>query len=336
MLHLSGSIPSSVFRCAMGTAMAVVLASSAAAQTDDFISRFRQGQQLRAENRFADARTVYHDLLRDIRQQSSNCRREGLVLDNLALDEQDIGDYAAAETAYNHALTALQGLPADDSLVIGLRIHLAELYIAENRPDDAEPLLRQTLVTLRSSTIQQPMELSVTDEDLAVVCIMRRKFAKAESLLREAQALIENARGENDSKLTSSLLTYAGLLTREQRYSEAIAPAERAWQILSADASHVPTPFLASTLSVLAAVYYHAGRVEDAEPCARKCVEMAEKSLGAQHPRMGLYYSNYAVILKAAGRRNEAKAVQKKADEIREQNPSSSTGGYTVNVASLH
>jgi tetratricopeptide (TPR) repeat protein len=315
--------------------MAAALASSATAQPDDFISRLHQGQQLRAHNRFGEARTVYQDLLRDVRKSSSNGRLEGLVLDDLAQDEQDRGDYAAAETAYNHGLAAVQGLSADDAVPIGLKTHLAELYIAENRPEDAEPILRQSLAALRSSTTRDPMALSVTSEDLAVVCIMRRKFAEPEPLLREAQALIENAGGQNDSRLTSSLLTYAGLLTTEHRYSEAIAPAERAWQILSSNPSSVATPYLASALGVLAAVYYYAGRLEDAEASAHKCVEMAEASLGTRHPRMVLYYTTYAVILKVAGRKNEAKVFRKKADEITEQNPSSGAGGYTVNAASL-
>ena len=257
------------------------------------------------------------------------------MLDNLALDEQDRGDYPAAETAFNHGLTALQGQPADDSVLIAMKTHLSELYIAENRPDDAEPILRQSLAALRSSATRDPIAMSTASEDLAVVCIMRKKLAEPEPLLREAQALIENAGGQNDSRLASSLLTYAGLLTTEHRYDEAVVPAERAWQILSSHPSHVQTPYLASALSVLTAVYYHAGRPEDAEASAKRCVEMAEASLGPKHPRMVLYYANYAVILKQNGRKDEAKVIRKKADEITEQNPSSSAGGYTVNVASL-
>jgi hypothetical protein len=172
-------MPGSILRCALGTVIAAALASSAAAQPDDFIGRLRQGQQLRAHNRLADARTVYRDLLRDVREHPSNSRLEGLVLDNLALDEQDRGDYAAAETAYNHGLAAVQGLPADDYVLIGLKTHLSELSIAENRPEDAEPILRQSLAALRSSTTRDPMALAVTSEDLAVVCIMRRKFRGA-------------------------------------------------------------------------------------------------------------------------------------------------------------
>lgn len=159
-------------------------------------------------------------------------------------------------------------------------------------------------------------------------------FAEPEPLLRQAQALIENARGENDSKLTSSLLTYAGLLATEHRYSEAIAPSARG-KFLNSNPSHVPTPYMASALSVLAAVYYRAGRLDAAQSSAQKCVEMAEASLGTRHPRMVLYYTNYAAILKLAGRKNEAKVFRKKAEEIMGQNPSSGTGGYTVNVASL-
>lgn len=323
-------------RCVWGTVMAAVLTGSADAQTADFAERLLKGQQLRAHDRFAEALTVYQDLLRDVRKEMPDHRFEALVLDNLALDEADSGDYAAAETAFNHGLAAVHAQPADDPILIALKTHLAELYIAEIRAEDAEPLLRQSVAALRGSTSPDHKPLAVANEDLAVVCIMRRKLDEPEALLRESQALIENQFGPNDSKLTSGLMTYAGLLTAQRRYGEAVAPAEHAWQILSTCTIHIPKPYLASALSVLSAVYYHVGRAVEAESYALKSVNMAQASLGPQHPRLGFYLANYAVILKTLGRKNEAKAMQKKADEILDQNPSSATRGYTVNVASLH
>ena len=68
---------------------------------------------------------------------------------------------------------------------------------------------------------------------------------------------------------------------------------------------------------------------------ARESVEVGEASLGPVHPRLGLYLANYASILRWAGHKSQAKVIQKRADEIMEQHPSHSSGGYTVNVASL-
>jgi tetratricopeptide (TPR) repeat protein len=324
-----------VTRSACGTAFAVALIAGAAAQTASFSERLTQGQQLRNHDRFADARTVFRALLQDLRKDGSNHRFEALVLDNLAQDEQDTGDYAAAETAFNHGLAAAHAEKADDPIVTGLQTHLAELYIAESRSDEAEPLLRRTVASLRSATPRDPVALAIANEDLAVVCIMRHKFVEPEGLLREARTLIESQGGPSDPRLIASLLTYAGLLTAQHRYDDAIEPAERAWSLVKGSTMLIPKPYLASASSVLGAVYYHTGRLADAESYARKSVELAEESLGPQHPRLGLYLANYAVILKQAGRKNEAKAIQKRADQIFEANPSSGSGGYTVNAAAL-
>jgi tetratricopeptide (TPR) repeat protein len=124
------------------------------------------------------------------------------------------------------------------------------------------------------------------------------------------------------------------LLTAEHRYAEAVVPAERAWQILQASPIAIPRPYLASALGVLGMVYHHTGRTAEAKSYARQAVDMAEASLGPQHPRLGLYLANYAAILKQAGHRSEAKAIRKRADEIRDQNPAAGTG-YTINVAAL-
>ncbi len=317
--------------CALGLA---ALAGIAAAQTDDFALRFAQGEILRGHDRYADARQLHAGLLRDVRNAHFDHRFEAQVLDNLAQDDQDCGDYAAAETAFNHGLATIAGRNADDPIVISLKTHLAELYLAENRPEDAEPLLRQSIDALRVASIPDPVGLSVVDEDLAVVRIMRHKLDATEALLREAQALLEEHLGPDSPGLSASLLTYGGLLMAQHRYTDAIEPAEYAWKILNNGPAFVPKPYRASALSVLAGIYYHADRLNEAADCARQSIDLAEASLGARHPRVGFYLANYAAILKKLGRKTEAKAAQKRAESILDENPSPGAGN-TVNVASL-
>jgi ATP/maltotriose-dependent transcriptional regulator MalT len=319
-----------------GTVLAAILAGSAAAQTADFSKRLIEGQRLRDRAQFAEARTVYQALLRDVRQNPSERDFEALVWAYLGVNEQDSGDYGAAETAYNHGLAAVHSQTADNAILAALETHLAELYIAEGRADDAEPMIRQAVAALRSSATPDRVSLATANEDLAVVCIMRRKLSpEPEALLRQSQTLLESVYGPEDPRVTSSLLTYAGLMTEHRRYAEAVVPAEHAWQILDAHSPSVPKAYLASALNVMAAVYYHTGRRDKAESCARKSVDLATSSIGPTHPRLGLYLANFAFILKSAGHKNEAKAVQKQADAILNHSPVSGSGGYTVNIASL-
>jgi tetratricopeptide (TPR) repeat protein len=306
------------------------------AQLASFTQRLVQVEQLRAHEHYGQALAALQSLLQDIRKEESDPRLEALVLDKIALNEQETGHYTSSEIAFNHVLDALSNEPADSALLITARMHLAELYIAEVRPADAEPILRQALQSEQASAKSIPMLRSVLNEDLAVTCIMQRKFSEPEALLRESQAIIAKEYGPADPRMASSLLTYAGMMTLQHRYSDAVEPAERALDILDHGPQPVPRPYRASALSVLAVVYYRVGRNAEAVDAALKSIELATASLGPKHPRLGIYLSNYATILKGSGRKNQAKAIERQAQEIRDQYPSSTSGGYTVSVLSLH
>jgi tetratricopeptide (TPR) repeat protein len=316
-------------------ALAAALACCAAAQTSGATERWAEGRQLRAQGRCDEARQVFVALLRDAQADAPDSRLVAVLLDDLGVDEEDCGNYAEAETAFNHALAAMQGSVADDPVPVALKTHLAELYTAEMRPEAADPLLRQATAALRSSAHPDRKALSLAYLDLVITCTMQRRFQEAETTLRQAQALLETEYGPNSPALAAGLLSYAGLLTSEHRYAEAVAPAERAWQILQASPAPFPKPYLASALDVLGTVYYHTGRTAEAKSCVRRCVELAEASLGPRHPRMGLYLSNYAVILKRAGSKREAKDVRKRAGKILAEPGSGASAGYTVNVGAL-
>jgi len=314
--------------------LACVWCCGTAAQTNDFYGRLFEGQKLRNSDKFAEALKVHQALLKDVQKVSGEPRLTALVFDNVAVDQEDCGNYASAETAFNQGLAVLPPSSSySDPVEANLKVHLSELYISENRPDDADGLLRQAREGLRQNSAES-LALAIVDEDLAVVCIMRHKMIEPEALLRQSQALIEKQFGPGSTKSVSSLLTYAGYLIKQHRYDDALDPAEAAWKILSKSPTPLPKPFLASAQSVRSAVFYHAGRIPEAEDCARQAVELAKASLGPDHPRLGFFLANYAVILKNEGRRSEAKAIQKEADAIQDRNPAIGAGD-TVNIASL-
>src|ERR1035441_9318756 len=299
-----------------GAVLAAALACAAAAQTAGSDGRLMEGQQLRALGRFAEAKAVFVSLLQDARKNSPDNRLVAIVLDNLGIDEQDSGDYAEAETSSNNGLAAFHATVADDPVPIALKTHLAELYIAEGRPEHAETLIRPVVAALRSSALPDTLALALAYEDLAVSCIMQHRFQEPETLLRQSQGLVETELGPDHPRLASGLLTFAALLTAQHRYSEAVAPAERAWKILRTSPMGIPKQNLAAAFSVMGAVLYHAGREGDAEECARRSVELADASLGPKHPRLALYLANYAVILKHGDHKSRAKEIRKRADEI--------------------
>lgn len=297
----------------------------------------RQAQELRSQGRFEEARKMLESLLPNFPKTDNERSFTAVLMDNLGLNELDRGNYAAAETYFNHALSAFHPVTAEDPTEIDLKTHLSELYIAEQRPEDAGGILRQVVATLHSGPMTDPLALSRAYDDLAVTYIMQRKYSEPETLLRQSMALVERAVGPDDPDIASSLLTYASLLMAEHRYSEAVESAERAWKIVHSGGP-APDGYVASAALVLSVAYDHVGRFGDAVENGGLSVSLLEKSLGPAHPRLALYLSNYAKILKHANRKKEAREVQKRADAILAEAPtveSGTGGGYTVNVAAL-
>jgi tetratricopeptide (TPR) repeat protein len=312
------------------------LAGSAlgAAGQQDNNDNLSEGRQLHGEGQYAAARARLTTALHDA-QTGSDTRTVAMIFDYLGVNEEDSGDYRQAETYFNHGLSTILAYSPYDPMLIDLQTHLAELYTAEMRPGDAEPMLRQTLGVLRRAASPNWFFVARADEDLAITCVMQRKYDESEKLLRQSQGIIESHLGPANPRLTNGLFTLAALLLAEHRYAEAVAPAERAWQILHTTNLPVNMADLATAWSALSTVYFRVGRMEEAVSFARQAVDWAEAVVGRNHPSVARCLRNYAYILKHTGRKNEAKEIQKRADEILKKLPSGAADGNTVNIAAL-
>ncbi len=316
-------------RCA---ALVAAFVYSAAAQTADPLGQLKQARHLRVQGRYTEAAPLFAAVLRDAQkaQQSSHFVAE--VLDDQGLNEYNAGNYGAAEIAFNHSLAMLKG---DDALINIVKTHLAELYLFEKRAAEADPLLRQVTASLRSAPVVDRQALALAYNDLAVACALLKKKPQPELLLREALGLLEDEYGPDNPMLISSLNPLSMLLLVERRYSEAVAPAERAWKMVQANEKEIADPDRASVLDILGQVYSHNGRLAEAADCARRASDLAEKVYGPDAVRLGQYLARYAGILNRADRKKEARPVQRRADAILAQASQPSGGGFTVSVSAL-
>jgi len=322
-------------RYALGAALVAALAFGAAADTSSAATQLAEGRQLRAQGRYAEAREVVNAVLNDEQRVRPDSRFVAVILDELGMDENNLGNYRESEMAFNRSLAILHTSALDDPAATGARIHLAELYLSERRAADADPLLRRAAAGLQSSAQPDCKALAAAYDDLAVACVMQRKHQEAETLLRQAQALLEAELGPDHPMLANSLVPLAGLLLAEHRYSEAVVPAERAWHNLQSASAGVAEPDLATVLNVLSVVYFRAGHTAEAESYGRQCIARAEAVFGPQHPSLGLYLANYAAILKQMGRKSQAKGIQQRADAILAQNARDNSGGHTISVDAI-
>jgi tetratricopeptide (TPR) repeat protein len=320
-------------RYAWGMIVVVVLACAASAQSSETV-RLLAAQRLYAQGQYTDARAMLTALLQESKNGAPDRRFRASLLDNLGLVNEGTGNYAEAERRFNDGLSTLRDEPAGNS--VDLKTHLAELYVREHRPQEAESLLRQAIDGAKSLSHTDPAALSEAYNDLAVACLMQREFRDAETFSRHAQTIIETQLDAYGPALAGSLLTYAQLLSDEHHFAAAIAPAEHALQILRASKPPIGKSYFAGALTAAGAIYFRAGHDAEAASCVREAIELAEQVLGSEHRRLGLYLANYAAILKHSGHKKEAQSIQKRSEEIMERYPAADdSGGYTVDVAAL-
>ncbi|HUB81454.1 MAG TPA: tetratricopeptide repeat protein [Bryobacteraceae bacterium] len=292
------------------------------------------GRGLHRQGSYDEARVKLAAALRDAQADGSDTRTVALILDCMGTNEEDSGDFRQAEVFLNRGLSLIHPYAPHDPVLIALETHLAELYMAEVRPEDAEQMLRHSLNALRRASHPEPGLLSVVERNLALTCVMLHRYEEADKLLREAQALLESELGPLHPRLASGLFAYASLLTAEHKYMEAVAPAERAWKILHGTSVPVGKVALASACSALSSIYFRAGRVAEASSLALQAANLEEEAAGPNHPAVAFYLQNYAYILRHTGHKKEAKTIQKRAGDISQHAPSLSVGD-TINIAAL-
>jgi tetratricopeptide (TPR) repeat protein len=303
-------------------------------QKADWEKRLAEGRTRRALGRYIEAEQVFKTLLREV-EGGGHDIFVASVLDNLALTEQDLGNFMAAESLLTRSLSILKKTGgAAEARVADVEGQLGEVYLEEGRPREAEPLFRRALEIRQNAPQPDAAGLSVSMADLAMVYKSEGKFHQAEALLLKALALLEERFGPDDPMVASALGPLGATLIREGRKKEALAVTERTWEILHKD-PRVAEPDLINTMNTLGMLYSLAGRFQEAEFFGREAVVKAETVYGPEHPRLGWHLANYAQILKRMGRKGEARAVEQRSAAILADSRHANPVRDTVNVNAL-
>jgi tetratricopeptide (TPR) repeat protein len=72
-----------------------------------------------------------------------------------------------------------------------------------------------------------------------------------------------------------------------------------------------------TSLNNLAWLYHNQGQYAKAEPLYQRTFAICEKAFGEDHPNVGVYMENYALLLRNMGRPDEAAPLESRARTIR-------------------
>ena len=194
---------------------------------------------------------------------------------------------------------------------------IGQIYQGYAEFDKAERLLRRALDLRTAAHGPEHPDVAESLDHLAALCAVQGDHAMADSLYRRAIAIYEKA-GLGASGEIASSLRGLGLLRRAQGVpAEGISLVRRALE-LQRDALGPDALAALETEGDLASLLYSTGGYAEAETLLLDLLRRYRATLGA-HPGTAQTLSDYAAVLSAQDRFEEAAAAHREALAIRRE-----------------
>jgi len=311
--------------------LALSLVSACPAADDGWSRRLELGRSLALQGRYQEAL----DALEQARvgaAESGSSEGQTIALNDLGLVYMEMHDLSASERCLRRSI-AMWG-PRGDQHALAPRINLAELYISRRQFAAAETVLHEAGdLAERNLGPNDPVTTAVF-LSLARIAFDRHDTGRALSLSNRALEAIRS-NPDSDPVRLASALENLGTIYRSQgkldeatrRFTEAGVALERldnprhpAWIDVLEDTGWIET------------VRRH---YPEAEARLQEAIALAEKTFGPVHPTVGRLLHEYAIVLRKAGRKAEAKKLMNRATSIERQTERDDGVLYTVDFRTL-
>lgn len=191
--------------------------------------------------------------------------------------------YDKAERMRKGALAMRETLYPETPILATTLNDLGEIYLAQGKYSEAEPVLKRALVIREKMDGQNDPDVAQTLQNLASVYLSRGNDYEAERLYRRALPIREECceafppgMSRDCCEMTGAILdSLASLCVSHNRYAEAESLYKR---VLFIREKYVGSehPDVARSLSSLAAIYYKQAKYDDAEPLLRRALAIQE------------------------------------------------------------
>lgn len=239
------------------------------------------------------------------------------ALYDLANIESQIGSAGQAESLYRVSLTMLGRLPSPDSADIweGMS-NVAEAQLNQGKVAEAAALydsVARALDRLRPSDLETR---GITRANRGTALAQLGRTVEAESALREAVGLFEQARGPEDARVASALQPLAGTLIFNRKFAEAESVARKAVRIDEREFG--PTnPATLSALRMVTGAMVESGRCDAAMPDLQRMLVLRGKELPETDPTLGTVLLQMGQCQLAASRLPAAESTLRDALAVR-------------------
>lgn len=150
----------------------------------------------------------------------------------------------------------------------------------------------------------------------AALCNQHNHNAFAEKLIKKAIELRESASGKNAAALPAMYGLLAATCVQQQKFKEAEKYFARQLEIARVCGGKEKSGLILAECNMVR-VYTAKGQIAEGEALAKEALSLAESECGSDGDLVKTCLEDYAALLRAAGRDNEALPLEKRAGSIK-------------------
>jgi tetratricopeptide (TPR) repeat protein len=244
---------------------------------------------------------------------------DGTVINDLALDLSELGDYGAAEPLFHRALDIDQKALGPDHPNVATDLdNLGLLLTKAGHYREAEPLVQRAVDIVRAALGPLHPEFTRDLANLGVVFYYEKKNDEAEQCFRSALAIDETVLGPESHQVAVVSDDLAVVLKSKGDYLAAELLYRRALDI-DEKALGPDHPSIGMHLNNLGVLLLKEQKYSEAEEVLNRALTIEEKALGPNHPNIALTLNSLSEPLRIKGDYTGAEGLLTRALAIDEQ-----------------
>jgi len=303
-------------------------------QEQDLRQRFVTGQRVEEQGDFEQARKIFSDVVERSDRNGDEATRV-MALDNLAATYADMARYDDAERIWKRTLAATERLAGPKSASMARVLwNLGSMYRETGRQEDADSFIRRFEEIAPLDLTSDPILASENLSYLGLIYIGRRMPEKAIPLFSQSLEIMEKQPNFSRAQAARILIESAAACSDAQRFGDAMSNLNKAGAFLDT----LEQPPLRLKLELLATrgrINAHAKHIAEADECYSEAERIAEQTYGPDHPFVAMVLRSHAAMLRQAGDKKHAAALEKRADLIFTISRRTNSRSNSIDVSTL-
>jgi tetratricopeptide (TPR) repeat protein len=274
-----------------------------------------RAERLHEEHHFTEARTILLSALEDASKHQKPEYRLAYTLNNLGAIAQDEGRYFEAEKYYRDSITSWERAGERSRLALARTLNnLATLLDSGGKLAEAQELLRRSEAILIERMGLDDPAASVVLLNRGNAYFKQRRYSEAEKAYRRAWAVLEPYRESREleiARLANDLGLVCEKTGRKKEAQLHYGLARGIWEKQLCSGNTTPETFMD-----LGGLYLILRQDVLAKWVLQQGLVVAERELGARHPRVADMLFLYSRALRQTGNKAEAARISKQAKAI--------------------